>query len=188
MGTENDNCVALIRLTRDRVRAMGLQFAYPASLPHMDNGAATALILGCCDKVYTGMLQLPAPPSTKPSPFQSNLVACVFDVPEDLTTPAHMCWDSFTSRVNNCSEAVDFDNRSVIVVGLKPHLQSGASVHSAAPQAGQTITGAARLLMISPTALVRFANVQVDPETVAQTLMHDFINKYLLGENSDSHV
>ena len=91
MGTENDNCVALIRLTRDRVRAMGLQFAYPASLPHMDKGAATALILGCCDKVYTGMLQLPAPPSTKPTPFQSNLVACVFDVPEDLTTPAHLC-------------------------------------------------------------------------------------------------
>jgi hypothetical protein len=34
-------------------------------------------------------------------------------------------------------------------------------------------------------ALIRLT---VDPETVAQTLMHDFINKYLLGENSDSHV
>ena len=42
MGTENDNCVALIRLTRDRVRAMGLQFAYPASLPHMGKGGGFA--------------------------------------------------------------------------------------------------------------------------------------------------
>ena len=41
--------------------------------------------------------------------------------------------------------------------------------------------------MISPTALVRLANVQVDPETVAQTLMHDFINKYLLGENHEKY-
>ena len=185
MGTENDNCVTLIRLARSRVRASGLQFAYPACLPDMDKGAATSLILGCCacDKVYTGILQLPAPPSMKPSPFQSNLVVCVFDVPDDLTAPAKLCWDSYTSGVNNCSYAVDFDNRAVIVVGLKPHLH----FPSADQLARQTITGAAQLLMISPTALVRLANVQVDPETVAQTLMHDFINKYLLGENHEKY-